>query len=174
MTRYQLITHHITHSHDYRLLTLAFSTYVRPLLEFSSQVWSPHYKYLIDKLESVQRFFTGKLSGLKKLSYFSRLKMLGLETLERRRLNYDLVLYYKILHGHSDIVLSFTSGSSVTRGNNFKLAKQTCSIDVRKLFMVIELLMHGIVYTVVSASSINSFKRKLREINLDRFLTIVE
>ena len=122
------------HSRDYRLLTLAFSTYVRPLLEFSSQVWSPHYKYLIDKLESVQRFFTRKLSGLKKLSYFSGLKMLGLEKLKRRRLNYDLVLYYKILHGHCDIVLPFASGSSVTRGNNFKLAKQTCSIDVRKFF----------------------------------------
>ena len=41
---------------------------------------------------------------------------------------------------------NFASGSSVTRGNNFKLAKQTCSIDIRKFFMVIELLMHGIVY----------------------------
>jgi len=28
--------------------------------------------------------------------------------------------------------------------------------------------------TVVSATSINSFKRKLREVNLDRFLNIVE
>ena len=72
--------------------------------------------------------------------------MLGLETLERRRLIYDLVLYYKILNGHCDMVLSFASGSSVTHGNHFKLAKQTCSIDVRKFFMVIELLMHGIVY----------------------------
>ena len=136
------------HSRDYRLLTLAFSTYVRPLLEFSSQVWSPHYEYLIDKLESVQRFFTRKLSGLKKLSYFSRLKMLGLETLERRRLNYDLVLYYKILLAWSlrySIVLCIWF-YSVTRGNNFKLAEQTCSIDVRKFFMVIELLMHGIAY----------------------------
>jgi len=134
------------HSHDYRLLKLAFTTYVRPLLEFSSRVWSPHYKYLIDKLESMQRFFTRKLSGLNELSHFFRLKMLGLETLERRRLIYDLVLYYKILHGHCDIVLSFASGSSVTRGYNFKLAKQTCSIDVRKYFMAIELMMHGIVY----------------------------
>ena len=60
--------------------------------------------------------------------------MLGLETLERRRLNYDLMLYYKILHGHCHIALSLASGSSVTRGNNFKVAKQTCSIDVRKFF----------------------------------------
>ena len=93
------------HSRDYRVLKLAFCTYVRPLLEFSSQVWSPHYNYLIDKFESVQRFFfTRKLSGLNELSYFSLLKMLGLETLERRRLIYDLVLYYKILNGHCDMV----------------------------------------------------------------------
>jgi len=33
-------------------------TYVRPLLEFACQIWSPKYRYLIDKMESVQRFFT--------------------------------------------------------------------------------------------------------------------
>ena len=44
------------HAVAYRVLMLAFCTYVRPLLEFSSQVWSPHYKYLIDKSESMQRF----------------------------------------------------------------------------------------------------------------------
>ena len=41
------------YSRDYRVLKLAFCTCVRPLLEFSSQVWSLHYKYLIDKLESL-------------------------------------------------------------------------------------------------------------------------
>ena len=85
------------------------------------------------------------------------------------------MLYYKILHGHCDIVLSFASGSSVTRGNNFKLAEQTCSIDVRNFFgnRIVD-AWNSLPYTVVSASSINSFKRKLREVNLDRFLTIVE
>jgi len=29
-------------------------TYVRPLLEFACQIWSPKYRYLIDKIESVQ------------------------------------------------------------------------------------------------------------------------
>jgi len=48
--------------------------------------------------------------------YFSLLKILGLETLERRRLINDLVLYYKILNGHCDIVLNVALGYSVTRG----------------------------------------------------------
>jgi len=105
-------------------------------VEFSSQIWSPRYKYLIDKTESVQgyftnRLFTRKLSGLSKLSYSSRLKILGLETLERRRLINDLVLYYKILKGHCDLVLNVAPSSRVTRGNKFKLSNQTCGIDVR-------------------------------------------
>jgi len=56
--------------------------------------------------------------------------MLGLETLERRRRINDLVLYYKILNGRCDVVLNVASWF-FPRGNNFKLAKQTCSIDVR-------------------------------------------
>jgi len=106
---------------------------------------------LIDKIESVQRYFTNrlfarKLSGLSKLAYFSRLKILGLETLEHRRLINDLVLYYKILKGHCDLVLNV---AKVTRGNNFKLFKQTCNIDVRNFFILIELSTHRTVYLIL-------------------------
>ena len=45
------------HSHDPKILKHAFCVCVRPLLEFSTQIWSPHYKYLIDEVESVQRIF---------------------------------------------------------------------------------------------------------------------
>jgi len=57
--------------------------------------------------------------------------------LERRRLINDLLLYYKILNGYCDMILNAAPGFSVTRGSNFKLAKQTCSIDVRKYFIFI-------------------------------------
>ena len=50
------------HSRDPFILNQAFCVYVRPLLEFFSQVWSPHHKYLIDKVKSVQRFFTKRFS----------------------------------------------------------------------------------------------------------------
>jgi len=56
------------HSRDPQIIKRAYCVYVRPLLEFSSQIWSPHYKYLIDKIESVQRYFTKRLFGLSKLS----------------------------------------------------------------------------------------------------------
>jgi len=56
------------------------------------------------------------------------------------------MLYYKILNGHCDTVLTAAPGSSVTRGINCKLAKQTCSIDVRKILIAVELSTHGKVY----------------------------
>jgi len=45
------------------LLTRAFKVYVRPIVEYASCVWSPHYGYAIDKVESVQRRFTKRLPG---------------------------------------------------------------------------------------------------------------
>jgi len=62
--------------------------------------------------------------------------MLGLETLERRRLIYNLVIYYKILSGHCDMVLAVAPGSNVTHDDNFKLARHTCSIDVRQFLKI--------------------------------------
>jgi len=51
------------HSGDRVLLTTTSCIYVRPILEYCSLVWSPHFKYLITKIEHVQRYFTKRLKG---------------------------------------------------------------------------------------------------------------
>jgi len=108
--------------------------FLRLLLEFSSQIRSPHYKYLIDKIESVKRYFTKRLFGLSKMSYCERLISLDLDTLERRRLVYDLVFCYKMIHGLCDISLPVDYAYKNKRGNSLKLNKQFYSTDVRKYF----------------------------------------
>ena len=45
----------------------AFVTFVRPILDYASAVWNPHYKCEIEKVELVQRRFTKKLAGYRKL-----------------------------------------------------------------------------------------------------------
>ena len=82
-------------SRDKRILTRAYCTYVRPILEYCSPVWSPQNKQLIAKIERVQRFFTRAIPGLRTLPYRSRLQKLGLQTLEHRRLIHDLCLITK-------------------------------------------------------------------------------
>ena len=55
------------------LLFKAYITYVRPILEYNSPLWSPSLKKDI-LLESVQRRFTKKIPGLATMTYYSRLK----------------------------------------------------------------------------------------------------
>ena len=71
---------------DTDVLNRAFITYVRPLLEYCSPVWSPSSKILVDQLESVQRRFTKRLPGLHSVAYDERCARLKIDRLELRRL----------------------------------------------------------------------------------------
>ena len=50
-------------------MTGVFKTYIRPLLEYATPVWSPHKLIDIDLVESVQRSYTSHLSGLRTMEY---------------------------------------------------------------------------------------------------------
>ena len=69
----------------------AFTVYVRPLLEYASFVWSSHLLKDIRQIESVQKHFTKRLIGMSNLDYNHTLATLGLESLELRRLQHDLL-----------------------------------------------------------------------------------
>jgi hypothetical protein len=129
-------------SRDSSLLLHAFWTFVRPLLEFSSIIWSPYYINDINRTESVQRSLTKAIDKLHFCSYKERLLNLNLDSLQYRRLKADLLMCYKILHGLVDIEASciFTRAlCTVTRGNSFKLAKTPA------VFTLIVLLTFGTI-----------------------------
>ena len=43
---------------DRKFLMQLFNVYVRPLLEYNSQVWSPHFRKDVSIIERVQKYFT--------------------------------------------------------------------------------------------------------------------
>jgi len=86
-------------SRDVSHLLRAYCTYVRPLLEYNYVIWSPSNLCDIRRVESVQRQFTKRLHGYRDFSYDGRRKLLELDTLELRRLKFDLVMCYKIVFG---------------------------------------------------------------------------
>jgi len=49
---------------DLTVLTKAFITYVRPLLEYRTSMWSSHTVNNINRIESCQRWFTKRFKGL--------------------------------------------------------------------------------------------------------------
>ena len=81
-----------------RVLRQAYVTFVRPVLEYASNVWSPHLKKHINSIERVQKHFTKRIKSLSHLCYTERLLALDIEPLELRRLKSDLVLYYKMFN----------------------------------------------------------------------------
>lgn len=73
-------------SRNLQLLRKAFVTYIRPVLEYNSILWSPNLVYLIDLIESVQRKFSKRIPSLSILPYSSRLNRLNLQPLGYRQL----------------------------------------------------------------------------------------
>ena len=83
-----------------------YTTYVRPLLEYCVQFWSPYLIKDIDMIESVQRRATKMIPSLKKLSYEKRLEKLNLFSLKKRRLRGDMIELYKMIHGIDQVNLN--------------------------------------------------------------------
>ena len=61
---------------------------------------------LIKTIESVQRRFTASLPGCKHLTCTERLKLLHIDSLDKRRLKADLAFTYKIIFGLVNLNLS--------------------------------------------------------------------
>ena len=95
--RLYLLRKSFTYS-DSRVLIQAFKTYVLPILDYCSPVWSPSSIVDIIKVESVQRAFTRSLNICHGLNYHDRLIKCDLISLEKRRLIADLFMFYKIVH----------------------------------------------------------------------------
>lgn len=86
-----------------------FVTFVRPLLEYASQVWSPYHKVHIMRIEAVQRrFIRFALRGLGWADiynlppYEDRLKLINLQPLHKRRVCADIVFVHQLLAGNID------------------------------------------------------------------------
>jgi hypothetical protein len=125
-------------SKDATPLTKAFVTYVRPILEYATVIWSPYHTGEIAKLESVQRRFTKRLVGLRYMTYSDRIHFLELDGLEERRLRFDLVFTYKILFGLVNMnwsnMFSFNVRTA-TRRYSYKLFAEISHVNVRHNFL---------------------------------------
>ena len=61
------ILSNVYNADNFRLIQL-FKTYARLFLDCASVIYSPHFMYLIDAIESVQCNFTKRLYGVKNMS----------------------------------------------------------------------------------------------------------
>lgn len=156
-------------------LVKMFCTFVRPILEYNSSLWSPCYLQDIDTVERVQRSFTKRIPGFQHLSYSDRLRILNLHSLEYRRIVFDLVLVYKILHGLINVEANnffVYSTYHSTRSNNQKLKYPKWNLNAKKHFFtyrVIE-IWNKLPCTTVNARTLTLFKNKLKSHDFSGYL----
>jgi len=109
---------------DLSVMKNFFVTYVRPILEYCSPVWSPVSKSDIKRLEGVLRYFSNLVPTCRFLPYKRRLELLSLNSLQYRRTILDLSFLYSLLVGEVDLSLSghiVFIPPSITRGHNLKI-----------------------------------------------------
>ena len=126
----------------------AYTTHVRPLLEYSSSVWDPHTKTLKNKIEMVQRraarFCHNDYETIEKgcVSEMIRKLNLGLERLNIRRTNKRLTIFHKAIHkainghlalpiGHLQPVLRRTRHLNSKEHNNIHTSKEIYKVVVK-------------------------------------------
>ena len=142
-----------------------YKTLVRPHLEYCVQAWRPHLKKDIEKIEKVQRRATRMMMGSRELDYESRLRKVGLTTLETRRLRADMIEVYKIVNGMEGITEAkmFKRDGGGRRGHKFKLYKKRVRLDIAKYTFANRVCTpwNNLPKTVVEATSVDMFKGKL-------------
>jgi hypothetical protein len=158
-------------SKNSNILKKAFCTYVRPLLEYASQIWSPHCHKDITLIENVQRRFSKTIPNLHCLAYSTRLARLKLPSLYIRRCQLDLCTVYRILHHHIflESSLFFTLRPTLNiRGHPFTLRIPLTRLNSSKFSFQSRIIKpwNSLPLSVVSVNTLHLFKFKLRCVKL--------
>ena len=99
---------------DRKSLGIIYTTFIRPTLEYADVIWHNCSDYEKQELEKIQieaaRIATGASKFISIRNFYNEI---GWETLEKRRINHKLILFYKMYNNLTPNYLSSLVPSSV-------------------------------------------------------------
>lgn len=171
------IVHKTFNFTDNHMFLALYKSLIRPVIEYGNTIWGPHYALDQQNIEKIQRRATRALAGLQDISYTDRLRILGLPSLQYRRLRGDMILLYRLVN--NDIGVDFSdfftiSSSTVTRGHMYKLYKPHATTRARHNFFSIRSVnsWNSLPDYVVTAQSLDVFKNQLDNFFSDQMTQI--
>ena len=161
------------HYRDRHIFLSLYQQYVRPHLEFAATTWSPWSRGDIEVLEKVQMKAVKAISGLRSAQYGERLEELGLQSLEARRKEQDLLQTFKIVNG-IDLV---TENMFEMAAEERRPTRQTTGVknivtkrsshEYRKNFFTIRVAedWNKLPDHVKDVSTVSTFRRQYRQLD---------
>ena len=143
-----------------------YKTLVRPKLEYCVQAWCPYLKKDIENIERVQHRATKLVGECAGLNYNDRLDKTSLITLEKRRMEGDLIQVFKLIKGIDRVDYNKffqLVDNSRTRGHRFKIVKVRSRLDIRNKSFSQRVVnsWNLLPADIVEAETVNSFKNRL-------------
>jgi hypothetical protein len=163
------------HFRDRHIFVRLYVQYVRPHLEFSTPAWAPWHEADKETLEKVQKRAVNMVSGLRGKNYEEKLQELGLQTLEERRIQADMVQVYKILNGKDKVnkdtwFKMMQDGERVTRATSdpLNIQAQYGRLDIRRNFFTHRVVeqWNKIPEDLKNARTVQSFRKGYQALRL--------
>ena len=166
-------------STDINTLKKIYLIYIRPKLEYNSPIWSPYLKKDINHLESIQRKYTRTVfnrCNISYTSYFDRLSKLGIKSLEYRRIEFDLITFFKLINCETTFNLQSIfepyKSTYLLRGNNRKFrCRQNFNNNVwhNSFFYRSVELWNKLPDELVSCKKVEHFRLRLKKFDLNKY-----
>ena len=107
---------------DRKSLEIIYTSFIRPLLEYADVVWDNCTQHEKQELEKIQHEAARIATGATKLvSIICLNKETGWDSLETRRKNHKLILFYKMVHSLTPLYLSSLVPSLVSDNSHYNL-----------------------------------------------------
>lgn len=149
-------------------LLRCYKTYVLPVLEFASPVWSPSTKKDIESIEKIQKVFTKIVYARNHIEipcYQKRCEELGLHSLQKRRIVHDLSIAFKILKGKSHLrcckFFQFRVGYGRNSAAKFHIRKFRTEFRRHSFSLRCSKWLSKLPPEILSSDSPKSFKKNL-------------
>jgi len=149
-----------------------YKALVRPILEYGSVVWDPHFKTDVLSLEKVQKRAGRFVSGNYKLeSGNTKTNMLNLKwkPLEERRAQSKLILFFKAKHGIVEIPvdnLSFNYTSQTRRQGTYAIPTSVVDGHLHSFYPSTIRLWNSLPVGVRTLPNADAFKSHLEKLTI--------
>ena len=157
---------HVFRNKNSKTLIPLYKSFVRPIFEYNSVIWSPISIKYNEKIEKVQKKMFKQMTDLRNLSYQAKLLKANLLSLHARRIQHQLVTMYKMKNGLIDLRFEdffCFNNYNKTRGNNYKLIIPKSKLRLHKGFFTNSCVRHWnrLKSSEIEARTVGLFKKNI-------------